>query len=418
MGLCEYIVENGVLKKYIGEGGEAVIPEEVTSIGKYAFKYGGRITSVVIPNGVTSIGCRAFKDCGIASVVLPESVTKIGAEAFSGCNSLTSVVLPESVKSIGAGAFACCKNLTDFVLPENTKSIAERTFDCCNALTNIVLPESVKKIAEEAFAGCRSLTSIVLPEQVKTIGRGAFSCCQSLTSIVIPDCVTTIDEKAFNYCHSLNHIFLSETVMDSIDAKWFHSRFFDVDVNFVWLEGNTNFDARVGEICKRSILRKKDEYVEKIIQKDSAQAMANILPLLTKVPIDILDHYLAESMGKKANAVTAVLLDYKSKHFTTEDVEQAAEEKLDKALGFRAYTVSDWRKIFKFSIADGKAKIIAYKGTEKCVTIPAKIGKNTVTSFCLCEPKNLCEIHNQAACEQVTDVVIEDGIEIDTCKSH
>ena len=44
-------------------------------------------------------------------------------------------------------------------------------------------------------------------------------------------------------------------------------------------------------------------------------------------------------------------------------------------------TVSDWRKIFKFSIKDGKASISGYKGTEVDVQIPVYIGKNPVTEI-------------------------------------
>ena len=33
----DFIIENGVLKKYVGPGGDVVIPEGVSSVGKKAF---------------------------------------------------------------------------------------------------------------------------------------------------------------------------------------------------------------------------------------------------------------------------------------------------------------------------------------------------------------------------------------------
>ena len=33
----DFVIENGVLKKYVGSGGDVVIPEEVTAIGNGAF---------------------------------------------------------------------------------------------------------------------------------------------------------------------------------------------------------------------------------------------------------------------------------------------------------------------------------------------------------------------------------------------
>ncbi len=33
----DFLIENGVLKRYLGEGGDVIIPEGVTSIGCYTF---------------------------------------------------------------------------------------------------------------------------------------------------------------------------------------------------------------------------------------------------------------------------------------------------------------------------------------------------------------------------------------------
>ena len=71
----DFLIENGILKKYIGPGGDVIIPEGVTEIGPYAFyphedglalKYAeGRrkVKSVVIPDGATKIGSYAFAFC-------------------------------------------------------------------------------------------------------------------------------------------------------------------------------------------------------------------------------------------------------------------------------------------------------------------------------------------------------------------
>lgn len=51
---------NGVLVKYVGSGGDVVIPDGVTSIGDSAFADCEYLYSVRIPYGVTSIGNNAF----------------------------------------------------------------------------------------------------------------------------------------------------------------------------------------------------------------------------------------------------------------------------------------------------------------------------------------------------------------------
>ncbi len=56
----DFEIENGVLKKYKGEGNDVIIPKCVTSIGDRAFFCCRSLTNIVIPNSVTSIGHSAF----------------------------------------------------------------------------------------------------------------------------------------------------------------------------------------------------------------------------------------------------------------------------------------------------------------------------------------------------------------------
>ena len=85
----DFVIENGVLKKYKGPGGDVVIPDSVTSIAGSAFAGCSSLTSIVIPESVTSIGDAAFYDCSsLASIVIPEGVKSIGNWAFYGCKGL------------------------------------------------------------------------------------------------------------------------------------------------------------------------------------------------------------------------------------------------------------------------------------------------------------------------------------------
>lgn len=61
----DFVIENGVLKKYTGSGGDVVIPAGCTEVYAGAFNNAFAVTSVTIPEGVTVIGNRA-DDAGIA----------------------------------------------------------------------------------------------------------------------------------------------------------------------------------------------------------------------------------------------------------------------------------------------------------------------------------------------------------------
>jgi hypothetical protein len=53
------------------------------------------VKDLIIPNDVTSIGKYAFYGCsGLTSIEIPNSITSIGKYAFYGCNGLTSITLP------------------------------------------------------------------------------------------------------------------------------------------------------------------------------------------------------------------------------------------------------------------------------------------------------------------------------------
>ena len=256
----DFVIENGVLKKYNGPGGDVVIPDGVTEIGDRAFFRCGSLESVTIPDGVTHIGKRAFSRCpkvtfrisdaaanrpenfvienGVLTeyngpggdVVIPDGVTGIKGEfpdgAFADCSRLTSVVIPNGVTSIGEFAFSGCERLTSVVLPDSVATIERFAFSGCPAASfhisdaaanrpenyviengvlteyhgpggDVAIPAGVMRIGGSAFCGCECLTSVTIPAGAASIGDGAFSGCARLTSVVIPETVTELAETAF-----------------------------------------------------------------------------------------------------------------------------------------------------------------------------------------------------------------------------
>ena len=243
---CNAIIETSTNTLVLGCK-NTIIPNDVTSIGDWAFTGSTGLTSITIPNGVTSIGRNAFQGCSLKSISFPNSVISIGVQAFENCTGLTSVSFPSSITSIGSSAFGGCTKLasinvpssvisigseafggtawfdnqpqglvyigkvlykckgdllsgTNVVVDDGTVGIAGGAFWRCSGLASITLPSSLKCI-EGAFELCEHLTSITLPNGMKKIGSGAFQGCNSLTSVTIPSSVESIGSYAFMDCN-------------------------------------------------------------------------------------------------------------------------------------------------------------------------------------------------------------------------
>ena len=209
----DFVIENGVLTKYTGPGGNVVIPEGVTSIGREAFLGCLKLTSATIPEGVTSIGNLAFGDCAsLTSVIIPESVSCIGDWVFEGCSSLNNVAIPDSVTRIGNHCFDTCRSLTGVKIPDSVTCIGWNAFRDCSSLVNVAIPNGVTSIGNWAFKKCSSLKSVSIPEGVTGIGVEMFYGCSSLTNVVIPKGVTNIGDRAFYGCSSLASVTISDSV--------------------------------------------------------------------------------------------------------------------------------------------------------------------------------------------------------------
>lgn len=217
--------------KGCGSLGSVTIPNSVISIGSNAFfgvrhiEYYGSATGspwgAISMNGVTE-GDFAYSDATkhnlIAylgtggAVTIPNNVNTIGSYAFSYCNSLVSVNIPDSVTEIGSYAFAYCSALTSVTLGSSVTSIGVMAFRNCSSLISITIPNSVTSINNYVFDSCVSLTTVTIGDSVTRIGNNAFLDCSGLTSVIIPNSVTTIGEYAFSGCRSLDTVYMMPSI--------------------------------------------------------------------------------------------------------------------------------------------------------------------------------------------------------------
>ena len=96
---------------------DIIISHSVTSLSEAGFKE-SNITSIVLPNSMSNITSASsstgvFYNCSnLVNVEIPNSITSIGDYAFRYCSSLTSIVILSGVISIGSSVFQFCSSLT------------------------------------------------------------------------------------------------------------------------------------------------------------------------------------------------------------------------------------------------------------------------------------------------------------------
>lgn len=306
---CNAIIETQS-NKLIEGCNETVIPENVKSIGDYAF-YQRTFTNITIPASVISIGESAFRECKkLESITIPDGVKSIAGYTFYLCSNLKSVVLPNNVLSIKKYAFYKCA-FENIKLPSSISSIGEYAFYGC-ALTKVTIPKRVATINKYAFYNCK-LTSVAIPKGVKTIGDYAFSKCPitkvtisssvktikthafygcKLTSVEIPESVTSIGENAFN--KSVSIIVTANSYAD----KWAYDNGYDVI-------GGAPRPAAVGKTLTDDNTKAKykvtsnDASGPKVTYASSTDNNAVSITIPSKVQIDNIE-YMVTGIGKKA----------------------------------------------------------------------------------------------------------------------
>lgn len=216
----------------------------VTTIGKKAFKACNKLTSVTNTSNLTYIGESAFENCtALTSFALSGKVSTIETKTFAGCKSMTGINL-SGVTTINESAFQYCGQTAGKFDISNSKSLtsigitafmgcALSTIELSNSLTKldngaftqssittITLPRSIKKLSPSLFAECNKLTSVTLGEKTTEIGVEAFMYCTVLDNLTLPSTLTTIASEAFYSCGALSSITIPNKV-SRIEARTF-----------------------------------------------------------------------------------------------------------------------------------------------------------------------------------------------------
>lgn len=204
----EFVIDrDGVIKAYLGNDSDIVVPDVVIGIvpreiGSQVFS-NSNIESIVLPDTVVAIGYDAFSNTSLKSVTA-NSIENLNKRCFYGCSKLAGIDLSK-VRYIGSDALSGCELLNQELELSELQTIGDNGL-AGTYFKNIKLPNCTKAGAN-AFDGCAA-QDIVL-NNVTTVGNNAFYECKNLENLYVPK-VTGLGID-FKGCTNLKMIFAPKT---------------------------------------------------------------------------------------------------------------------------------------------------------------------------------------------------------------
>lgn len=236
------IIEDTVLLKYTGKGGDVVIPDFITEVGAigggagyFAFGdggTGGSIKSIAVPKSLTYIDGWTFYMCseleritvdGKNEVYYGEGNCIIERSTKTLITACKNSVIPQDILSIGANALVNCykPNLTYRGTKQQWRAI-EKHYDWNESNRDCVIhcSDGDFTIDDEPFIVYNAClwsyrghnAKIVIPDNVTRIladsweGLYCFEFCRFIKSITVPKSLVHIDGDTFFGCFDLEEI--------------------------------------------------------------------------------------------------------------------------------------------------------------------------------------------------------------------
>ncbi len=290
--MSDFVIENGVLLKYTGNGGDVVIPENVEKIGRKAFLCDIGITSVFIPDTVKIIEENVFSGCAnLTAVRLSNCIERLEFGTFSSCTSLTSIVIPDSVRIIGNGVFAGCTSLEIFTIGDNVKSIGTQAFFACKNLKAVNIPESAFPLGMDAFSYCKNLKELSINGYIV---RKNFGAVENLTG--------KLNQTAFMLHHKDFSVKLESAIKYPFIVAYYLKTQDETALTYI----KRQFSKIVAYIIEQNDI----ETIEALTAVDNLFTQKNI------------DKLIQTAIEKGASEIYVILLNYKNEHIGYTDIEK------------------------------------------------------------------------------------------------
>ncbi len=154
-----------------------------TSEDEYNIFYSADFTEIVVGDNVTTLGKNAFRTCGkLEALTLGRNISQYGSYILQGCTNLSKIYGDYASADNrcwivnGVLQLFAQKDVTTYNVPENVTSIGSYVFSSCSSLQSITMPKGLSSICLYAVRDCSSLQSIYVQSEVPpTYANNAFS---------------------------------------------------------------------------------------------------------------------------------------------------------------------------------------------------------------------------------------------------
>ena len=164
-----------------------------------------QLQQLYLPNSIKNInGKEVFHS---SEYIIPQNITSIGKYCFEDCLELLQLTLPTTIIEINEDMFIGCKKLTKLDIPSTIQFIPFTIFQHLDKLKSLSISNDWKQEGYRLFKdidGC--LYSIQLPTTIRQINRKQIIALKELTSYTIPSTVTKLNSYCFAHCINLKEI--------------------------------------------------------------------------------------------------------------------------------------------------------------------------------------------------------------------
>ena len=424
-----------------------ILPKSVVEIGDYAFEECYNLSKIMLSSNLRIIGRGAFQNCiKLKSITIPKGVEEIGDLAFSGC-AFKDITLPEGIKSLNGTFYKCdslsaikvpagvceiknafseCKSLTSIEVDENNKhfisvdgvlftrdraklisypagssrteyqvpdgvvEICDRSFIGAKNLLKITFPNTLTKIGECAMADCHQITEISLPKSVCEIRKNAFYECKSLKKVNIENENATVVHCAFQGCYEIDKITMPS--LDNRGRDWWRSSFEEIVYYNHVIENHTRDSQTI-----KDLLRYREIIIDNLAKSKRFDLIVKLLEKCDSLSLYDLDDIADQLKQYNIIELNSEILELKGKLFTSEEIINHENDKIEKAIGLKEMTLEDYKRIFTLEEIDGGIKITGCNKRATFLDIPEII-----------EGKPVIEIEEYAfrECKTLQSVII------------